>query len=76
MLILSTTARFPKVTGNYSAYAELLFTGRIFGAEEAKSIGFVSQIFPDQKSLHDSAMKLAQTIAGKFTDKAQNTVFF
>ena len=43
-LDIGTTARFPKIIGNRSTYAELLFTGRFFDAKEAKDIGFVSQV--------------------------------
>jgi len=36
---------FPKITGNSSAFKELVYTGRTFGAEEALKIGFVSKIY-------------------------------
>jgi delta(3,5)-delta(2,4)-dienoyl-CoA isomerase len=36
---------FPIITGNSSAFKELAYTGRDFGSEEAKRIGFVSKVF-------------------------------
>ena len=53
----------PRIVGRYQAF-DLLFTGRTFGAEEAKSLGLVSRIAPEA-GLLDEARKLAQTLAAK-----------
>ena len=53
----------PRLVGRYRAF-DLLFTGRTFGAEEARSLGLVSRIAPEA-SLLDEARKLAQTLATK-----------
>ena len=42
---------------------ELLFTARLIGAEEARSIGLVSEILPDHASLMARASELAETLA-------------
>lgn len=41
---IGTLQRFPKIVGNGSKARELALTGREFGAEEAKEIGFVSDV--------------------------------
>lgn len=40
---IGTLARLPKISGNESLLRELVFTGRDFGVEEAKSLGFISR---------------------------------
>ena len=41
------------------------YTGRSFGAEEARSIGLVNRVYSDAASLLDGVMGLARDIAGK-----------
>jgi enoyl-CoA hydratase len=41
-----------------------LFSGRTFGAEEAASLGLVSQIVPDEK-VHDEARAMARVFVTK-----------
>lgn len=41
---IGTLQRFPKITGNDSLARELALTGRKFDAQEAKDIGFVSDV--------------------------------
>jgi delta(3,5)-delta(2,4)-dienoyl-CoA isomerase len=41
---IGTLQRFPKIVGNDSKARELALTGRKFGADEAKEIGFVSEV--------------------------------
>ena len=53
----------PRIVGRYQAF-DLLFTGRTFGAEEARALGLVSRIAPEA-ALLDEARKLAQTLAAK-----------
>ncbi len=53
----------PRIVGRYQAF-DLLFTGRTFGVEEARTLGLVSRIAPAGGVL-DEARKLAQTLAAK-----------
>ncbi|GAA2146659.1 enoyl-CoA hydratase/isomerase family protein [Actinomadura napierensis] len=51
----------PRMVGTVAA-ADLLFTGRLVGAVEAKELGLVSEAVPDDRLL-DRAMELAQRIS-------------
>jgi enoyl-CoA hydratase len=44
---------------------ELAYTGRRMSAKEAKSLGFVNQIFPNQDSMLKGVMEIAREIASK-----------
>jgi enoyl-CoA hydratase/carnithine racemase len=53
----------PKIVGRHRAF-ELLFSGRIFGAEEAFSLGLISRIVPDEQ-LREETRALARALAAK-----------
>ena len=57
------TQRLTRAVGKWVAN-ELILTGRFIGAQEAKDIGLVAQVYPATSWL-DDAKKLAQTIAEK-----------
>ncbi len=42
---------------------ELAYTGRKFGAQEAKELGFVNQVYPSHEAMLDGVMTIAQQIA-------------
>jgi len=44
---------------------DIIFTGRLIEAEEARSIGLLSEVLPDSASLHSRASELAQTVASQ-----------
>ncbi|MHB8418998.1 MAG: enoyl-CoA hydratase/isomerase family protein [Myxococcales bacterium] len=56
------TRRLPRLVGDGLA-RELIFTGRVLGAEEAARIGLVNRVVPSA-ALHAEASKLAGEIAG------------
>lgn len=70
---VGTLQRFPKVIGNASIARELCYTGRKFDAEEAKSIGLVSNVFPDKESALNHVIGLAENIAAKSPVAVQTT---
>jgi enoyl-CoA hydratase/carnithine racemase len=51
----------PRMVGAVAA-ADLLFTGRLAGAREAKELGLVAETVPDDRLL-DQAMEVAQRIS-------------
>jgi len=55
------TQRLPRIAGPYRAM-KLLLTGEPVGAEEALSMGLVSEVVPDGSAL-ERALAIAQTIA-------------
>lgn len=57
----SGTVRLPKLVGMGKA-KELIYTGKMVGAEEAKEIGLVNQVVSPE-TLLEEAMKMATTIA-------------
>lgn len=58
---------FPRITRLLpeGVVKELAYTGRRMSAEEAKSLGFVNAIFPDQEALLAGVMEIAAQIASK-----------
>jgi enoyl-CoA hydratase/carnithine racemase len=56
-------AHLPRIVGRHRAF-ELLFSGRVFTADEACSLGLVSRVVPDEKVIEE-ARGLARTFAGK-----------
>ena len=43
---------------------DLIYTARLMGAEEARSIGLLSEVLPDHAALQARAAELARTLAG------------
>lgn len=61
---VGTLQRLPKLIAP-SVAAELAYTGRRFGADEAKAIGLVSSVHADRDGLMEAARELARSIAQK-----------
>ncbi len=57
------TQRLPRLIG-YGRAAEMIFTGRAIGADEAERIGLVNKVVPDGE-LIVAALEIARTIAEK-----------
>ncbi len=58
---VGATQRLPRIVGKPLA-KELMFTGRTFGADEAKAIGLVNRVVPVDK-LREEALSVAKQIA-------------
>jgi enoyl-CoA hydratase/carnithine racemase len=58
---------FPRITKLLpeGVVKELAYTGRRMPAEEAKSLGFVNEVYPDQETLLAGVMNIAEQIASK-----------
>jgi enoyl-CoA hydratase/carnithine racemase len=62
-LSLANYARFSALLGP-GRLLELIFTARLVEAEEAKTLGLVTEVLPDQAALLARAEELARTVAG------------
>jgi enoyl-CoA hydratase len=61
---VGTLQRLPRIIGD-GMLRELAYTGRMMGAEEARSIGLVNRTFVDTPSLLEGVMEIAGEIASK-----------
>lgn len=59
---VGTLQRLPKLVSP-GIVKELAYTGRKFGAQEAKEMGLVNAVFPDHKSLITGVLEIARAIA-------------
>ncbi|OBT70271.1 hypothetical protein VE03_00007 [Pseudogymnoascus sp. 23342-1-I1] len=70
---IGTLARLPKIVGNHSWVKEVALTARIFTAEEAYNVGFVSQVAENKEKAVEKAVGLATLIASKSPIAVQGT---
>lgn len=61
---VGTLQRLPRIVGD-GMLRELAYTGRTFGADEARSIGLVNRVYADADSLLEGVMGIARDIAAK-----------
>lgn len=61
---VGTLQRLPKLIPD-GVVRELAYTGRNMGANEAREVGFVNQVYQDRDTLLREVMAIAQNIAGK-----------
>lgn len=61
---VGTLQRLPRIIGD-GMLRELAYTGRTFGAEEARQIGLVNRTYADASGLLDGVMEIAREIAAK-----------
>lgn len=59
---VGTLQRFPKLVSP-GIVKELAYTGRKFGAQEAKQMGLINAVYPDQKSLLAAVLEIAKSMA-------------
>lgn len=70
---IGTLSRLPKVVGSFGWVKEVCFSARIWGAEEAKSVGFVNAVFPSKGDAVNAALQLAGLVARKSPVAVQGT---
>lgn len=61
---VGTLQRLPKLIPD-GVTRELAYTGRKMGAQEARELGFVNQVFADKQALMEGVTDIARTIASK-----------
>ncbi len=61
---VGTLQRLPRIIGD-GMLRELAYTGRTFGADEARTIGLVNRVYSDTASLLEGVMGIAREIASK-----------
>lgn len=62
---IGTLTRLPKIVGNASWVKEVCLSARVFGAEEALRVGFVSGVGKGKEGAVEEGLKLAKLIASK-----------
>ena len=63
---IGSLARLPKIVGSASWVRDVCLSARIFGADEAARVGFVSApVFRTKEDMVQAAVKMAALIAGK-----------
>ncbi|KAK4222976.1 putative delta-delta-dienoyl-CoA isomerase mitochondrial precursor [Podospora fimiseda] len=70
---IGSLARLPKVVGNLSWVKDVCLTARDFGAAEALTVGFVSQVHESKAAALAAAVKTASLIASKSPVAVQGT---
>lgn len=70
---IGTLSRLPKIVSNASWVKEICLTARGFGADEALTVGFVSQVLETKAKAIETAVKLATLISSKSPIAVQGT---
>ncbi|KAL4796298.1 ClpP/crotonase-like domain-containing protein [Aspergillus venezuelensis] len=70
---VGTLSRLPKIVGNFGWVKDVALTARVFGAEEAMRVGFVSRIFESKNEGVKGAIELAILMASKSPVAVQGT---
>jgi delta(3,5)-delta(2,4)-dienoyl-CoA isomerase len=70
---IGTLTRLPKVVGNFGWVKDVAMSARVFGAEEALKVGFVSQVLDTKEAALEAAVKVATLLASKSPVAVQGT---
>lgn len=70
---VGTLTRMPKVVGSLSWVKDVAMSARVFGAEEALQVGFVSQVKETKAKAIEAAMEMATLLATKSPVAVQST---
>lgn len=70
---IGTLSRLPKIVGNFSWVKDVALSARVFGAEEAYRVGFVSQVHDSKAKAVEAGLKMAELLASKSPVAVQGT---
>ncbi|KAI1360455.1 enoyl CoA hydratase-like protein [Xylaria arbuscula] len=70
---VGTLSRLPKIVGSSSWVKEVSMSARMFGADEALAVGFVSRVLENKAKAIEAATELATLIASKSPVAVQGT---
>jgi len=70
---IGTLSRLPKVVGSYSWAKDVALSARVFGAEEAEKVGFVSGVSPSKQAAVEEGIRWATMVASKSPIAVQGT---
>ncbi|KAF7589158.1 hypothetical protein BBP40_004687 [Aspergillus hancockii] len=70
---IGTLSRLPKVVGSFGWVKEVALSARVFGAEEALRVGFVSGVFGSKEEVVKRGVELGALIASKSPVAVQGT---
>jgi Delta3,5-Delta2,4-dienoyl-CoA isomerase len=70
---IGTLSRLPKIVGSYSWVKDVAMSARIFGAQEAEKVGFVSAVYESKQETVNAALKWAKLVAEKSPVAVQGT---
>lgn len=73
---VGTLTRLPKVVGNFSWVKEVSLSARVFGAEEAYRVGYVSKVLETKDRAVAEGIKMAELLATKSPVAVQSTKEF
>ncbi|KAE8445461.1 hypothetical protein EG329_013351 [Mollisiaceae sp. DMI_Dod_QoI] len=70
---IGTLSRLPKIVGSFSWVKDVALSARVFGAEEAYRVGFVSQVLETKQKAIEAGLKMAELLASKSPVAVQGT---
>jgi delta(3,5)-delta(2,4)-dienoyl-CoA isomerase len=70
---IGTLSRLPKIVGNFSWVKDVAMSARVFGAEEAFRVGFVSQVLENKQKAIEAGLQMAGLLATKSPIAVQGT---
>ncbi|KAH7351122.1 ClpP/crotonase-like domain-containing protein [Rhexocercosporidium sp. MPI-PUGE-AT-0058] len=70
---IGTLTRLPKIVGNSSWVKDVCLSARVFGAEEAYRVGFVSQVVENKQKAIEAALQMGELLASKSPVAVQST---
>ncbi|EEQ91494.1 hypothetical protein RJZ56_003234 [Blastomyces dermatitidis] len=70
---IGTLSRLGKIVGSFGWVKEVCMTARIFGADEARRVGLVNEVFESKEAAVQAGLKMAHVMASKSPVAVQGT---